>query len=64
MIIVDQEVAKMNTAEVRRALKRMKGGKTVDPDDVHVAVYECWGEVAVEFLARTFNKILESERFL
>ncbi|GLD48595.1 uncharacterized protein AKAME5_000254900 [Lates japonicus] len=60
--IVDQEVAKISKGEVRRALKRMKSGKAVDPDDIPVEVWKCLGEVAVEFLTRTFNKILESER--
>ena len=30
--VVDQEVAKVSKAEVRRALTRMKSGKTVGPD--------------------------------
>uniref|UniRef100_A0A096MBE1 Uncharacterized protein n=1 Tax=Poecilia formosa TaxID=48698 RepID=A0A096MBE1_POEFO len=51
---VDQEVAKI----VRKALKRMKSGKAVGPDDV----WKCLGEPAVEFLTRLFNEILESER--
>lgn len=30
---VEQVVAKISESEVRRALKRMKSGKTVGPDD-------------------------------
>ena len=58
---MDQEVAKIYKAEVRRVLKRMKSRKTVGFDDIHVDVWKCLGEVAQEFLTRTFNKILESE---
>ena len=36
--------------------------KTVGLDDVSVEVWKCLGEVAVESLARTSSKILESER--
>ena len=60
--VVDQEVTKVSKAEVRRALKRMRSGKAVGPDDLLVEVCKCLGEMAVEFLTRTFNKILESER--
>ena len=40
----------------------MKSRKTVCPDDKPVEVWRCLGEVAVEFLTTTFNKILETER--
>ena len=48
LTVVDQEVAKISTAELRRGLKRMKSGKTVGPDDTPVEVWRCPGEVAVE----------------
>ncbi|RJG15010.1 hypothetical protein D4A39_16735, partial [Alcanivorax profundi] len=59
---VEQEVESINKGEVRRALKRMKRGKAVGPDDIPVEVWKCLGEMAVEFLTRLFNNILESER--
>ena len=34
---------------------------TVGPDDILVEVWKCLGQVAVEFLTRTFKKMLESE---
>ena len=46
---MDQEVAKVSKAEVRRALKRMKSGKVVGPDDTTAEVWECLGDVAVVF---------------
>ena len=45
--VVDQEVAKVSQAEVRRAVKRMKSGKAVGPDEIPVEVWKCL-EVAVD----------------
>ncbi|KAG7470479.1 hypothetical protein JOB18_047048 [Solea senegalensis] len=58
---VNHEVAEISKDEVRGALKRMKNGKAVGPDDIPVEVWKCLGEEAVEFLVRLFNRILESE---
>ncbi|KAK3524360.1 hypothetical protein QTP70_028024, partial [Hemibagrus guttatus] len=59
---VEQEVDKIGKDEVRKALKRMKSGKAVGPDDIPVEVWKCLGEAAVEFLSSLFNRVLESER--
>ncbi|KAK3556960.1 hypothetical protein QTP70_022299, partial [Hemibagrus guttatus] len=59
---VEQKVDKIRKDEVRKALKRMKSGKAVGPDDIPVEVWKCLGEVAVEFLTSLFNRDLESER--
>ncbi|KAK3540824.1 hypothetical protein QTP86_002367 [Hemibagrus guttatus] len=59
---VEQKVDKIRKDEVRKALKRMKSGKSVDPDDIPVEVWKCLGEAAVEFLTSLFNRVLESER--
>ncbi|KAK3516099.1 hypothetical protein QTP70_005395 [Hemibagrus guttatus] len=59
---VEQKVDKIRKDEVRKALKRMKSGKAVGPDDIPVEVWKCIGEAAVEFLASLFNRVLESER--
>ncbi|KAK3517657.1 hypothetical protein QTP70_014902, partial [Hemibagrus guttatus] len=59
---VEQKVDKIRKDEVRKALKRMKSGKAVGPDDIPVEVWKCLGEAAVEFLASLFNRALESER--
>ena len=45
---MDQEVAKVSNAEVRRALKRMKSGKVVGPGDTPAEVWKCFGDVTVE----------------
>ncbi|KAK3547492.1 hypothetical protein QTP86_021194, partial [Hemibagrus guttatus] len=59
---VEQKVNKIRKDEVRKALKRMKSGKAVGPDDISVEVWKCLGEAAVEFLTSLFNRVLESER--
>ncbi|KAK3516038.1 hypothetical protein QTP70_002514 [Hemibagrus guttatus] len=59
---VEQKVDKIRKDEVRKALKRMKSGKAVGPDDIPVEVWKCLGEAAVEFLTRLFNRVLESEK--
>ncbi|KAK3515253.1 hypothetical protein QTP70_013016, partial [Hemibagrus guttatus] len=59
---VEQKVDKIRKDEVRKALKRMKCGKAVGPDDIPVEVWKCLGEAAVEFLTSLFNRVLESER--
>ncbi|KAK3557646.1 hypothetical protein QTP70_032305, partial [Hemibagrus guttatus] len=59
---VEQKVDKIRKDEVRKALKRMKSGKPVGPDDIPVEVWKCLGEAAVEFLTSLFNRVLESER--
>ncbi|KAK3510979.1 hypothetical protein QTP70_027789 [Hemibagrus guttatus] len=59
---VEQKVDNIRKDEVRKALKRMKSGKAVGPDDIPVAVWKCLGEAAVEFLTSLFNRVLESEK--
>lgn len=39
--IVDQKVQKISKEEVRLALKRMKSGKAVGPDDIPMEVWKC-----------------------
>ncbi|KAK3549087.1 hypothetical protein QTP70_031342 [Hemibagrus guttatus] len=55
-------VDKIRKDEVRKALKRMKSGKAVGPDDIPMEVWKCLGEAAMEFLTSLFNRVLESER--
>ncbi|KAI5606596.1 hypothetical protein C0J50_2095 [Silurus asotus] len=60
--LVKQDVDRISKEEVRAAIKRMKNGKSVGPDDIPVKAWRCLGEMAVEFLTRLFNRILEGER--
>ncbi|KAK3530804.1 hypothetical protein QTP70_002831 [Hemibagrus guttatus] len=57
---VQQKVDKIRKDEVRKALKRMKSGKAVGPDDIPVEVWTCLGEAAVEFLTSLFNRVLKN----
>ncbi|KAK3554949.1 hypothetical protein QTP86_001870 [Hemibagrus guttatus] len=57
---VEQKVDKIRKDEVRKALKRMKSGKAVGPDDIPVEVWKCLGEAAVDFLTSLFNRVLEN----
>ncbi|KAK3512115.1 hypothetical protein QTP70_031146 [Hemibagrus guttatus] len=57
---VEQKVDKIRKDEVRKALKRMKSGKAVGPDDIPVEVWKCLGEAAVELLTSLFNRVLEN----
>ena len=59
--IENQEVQQIS-AEVRAAMNRMKTRKAVVPDDIPVEAWKCLGELAIDFLTRLFNKILEDER--
>ncbi|MCJ8749155.1 hypothetical protein PDJAM_G00173060 [Pangasius djambal] len=59
---VEQKVDKIRKDEARKALKRMKSGKAVGPDDIPVEVWKCLGEAEVEFLTSLFNRVLESEK--
>lgn len=59
--IVNQEVQGISENKVRAAMKKMKSGKEVGPDDIPVEAWRCLGEMQVKFLIRLFNKILESE---
>ncbi|KAI5611034.1 hypothetical protein C0J50_11940, partial [Silurus asotus] len=60
--LVMQEEDRISKEEVRAAIKRIKSGKSVGPDDIPVEAWRCLGEMAVEFLTRSFNKILKCER--
>ncbi|KAK3548575.1 hypothetical protein QTP70_014501, partial [Hemibagrus guttatus] len=57
---VQQKVDKIRKDEVRKALKRMKSGKAVGPDDIPVEIWKCLGVAAVEFLTSLFNRVLEN----
>ena len=48
--------------EVKIAMKKMKNGKAVGPDDIPVEAWRSLGDMAVRFLTRLFNRILEEER--
>ena len=59
---VNLEVEKISKEEVRENMNRMKNGKAVGPDDIPVEVWKCLGEIALEFLTKLYNRMMESER--
>ena len=54
-------MAEITEDEVCAALKRMKNGKAVGPNDLPVKAWRNLEEMAVKFLTKLFNKILTSK---
>ena len=52
----------MTQDEVEAALRRMKKGKAVGPDDIPVEAWKCLEEIGVKSLTNLMNTILETER--
>ena len=59
-----EEVNCVNREEVKNAIRRMKKGKAVGPDELPVEVWKCMGEMGIAFLTRLFNRLLMGERML
>ena len=59
--VVNKEVNCVSRKEVKNALRRMKKGKTVVPDDLPVEVWKCMGKMEIKFLTRLFNRLLMGE---
>jgi hypothetical protein len=49
-------------SEVKDALKRMKGGKAMDPDGIPIEVWRTLGDVAIIWLTKLFNLIFRSNK--
>ena len=60
--VVSEEVNCVSREEVKNALRRMKKGKAVGPDELPVEVWKCMGEMKIKFLTRLFNRLLMGER--
>ena len=60
--VVNEEVNCVSREEVKNALRRMKKGKAVGPDELPVEVGKCMREMGIEFLTRLFNRLLMGER--
>jgi len=56
-----QRVELVSTGEVERALRKMKAGKAVGPDEIPVEVWKMVGEKATTWLQGLFNKMLSGE---
>ena len=60
--VINEEVNCVSREEVKNAVRRMKKGKAVGPDELPVEVWKCMGEMGIKFLTRLFNRLLMSER--
>ena len=52
----------MNKEEVTGAMKRVKKGKAVGPDDIPVEARKVLGRMGIEWLTAVFRKIMETEK--
>ena len=60
--VVNKEVNCVSRKNVKNALRKMKKGKAVGPDELPVEGWKCMGEIEIKFLTRLFNKLLVGER--
>ena len=58
---VSSHVRRITKDEVKAAMKRMKHGKAVGPDDIPIEAWKALGDIGVNFLTKLFNQILETE---
>jgi hypothetical protein len=47
---------------VKEALKKMKTGKALGPDDSSIEVWRCLGDIAIMWLTKLFNTIFRSNK--
>jgi hypothetical protein len=57
-----QFVHRIQESEVKDALKRMKGGKTMGLDGIPIEVWRSLGDVAIVWLTKLFNLIFQSNK--
>ena len=55
--MVNEEVNCVISEEVKNALRRMKKGKAVGPDELPVEIWKCMGKMGIKFLIRLFNRL-------
>ena len=56
--VVNEEVNCVSREEVKNALRRMKKGKAVGPDELAVEVWKCMEKMGIKFLTRLFKQII------
>jgi hypothetical protein len=52
-----QFICRIQESEVKDALKRIKGGKAMDPDEIPIEVWRTLVDVAIVWLTKLFNLI-------
>jgi len=55
-------VRRIQESEVKEALKRMKAGKALGPDNIPIEVWRCLGDVGITWLTKLFNNIFRSNK--
>ena len=60
--VVQEETSAITSNEVERALRKMKNGKAVGPDNLPVEVWKCLGSAGVQYLRRELNNIMNEEK--
>ena len=56
--VVNEEVNCVSREEVKNALRRMKKGKAVGPNELPVEVWKCLGKMGTKLLTGLFNRLL------
>ena len=59
--MVNEEINCVSGEEVKNALRMIKKGKAVGPDELPRAVWKCMKKIWIKFLIRRFNKVLVNE---
>jgi hypothetical protein len=57
-----QFVQRIQVSEVKEALKKMKIGKALGPDDIPIEVWRYFGDIAIVWLTKLFNIIFRSNK--
>jgi hypothetical protein len=57
-----QFMRRIQESEVKDALKRMKGGKTMGPDGIPIEVWRTLGDITIVWLTKLFNLIFRSNK--
>jgi hypothetical protein len=55
-------VRRIQESEVKKALKRMKGGKAMGPDGIPIEVWRGFGDIAIVWLTKLFNLIFRTNK--
>ena len=58
---VSSHVRRITKDAVKAAMRRMKRGKAVGPDDIPIEAWKALGDIGVNFLTKLFNQLLETE---
>lgn len=55
-------IRRFQKTEVRESLKKMKGGKVIDPNSIPIKAWRCLRDTAIVWLTKLFNHISGSNK--